>query len=97
MEDFWIQSELVTINESPRLLLGESGFLHALKQIDELHGQAFAQGLGDLQSFVVPLELEPGSCLFQSDGGVVLGRGLFFIESGLLKIETDSGRSLTLT
>jgi anti-anti-sigma regulatory factor len=96
-EDFWIQSEMVAINESTRLSPGESGFLHALKQIDELHGQEFAQGLVDLQSFVVPLELEPGSCLFQSDGGVVQDRGLFFIESGLLKIETDSGRSLTLT
>ena len=103
-EDFLIHYETSTVGGDASSLSmdrpknpGSSGFLHALKQIDELHGQEFANGLVDLEAFVEPVELEPGSCLFESDGGVVHDRGLFFIEYGLLKITTDATRSLTLT
>jgi hypothetical protein len=101
-EDFLIQNEMETIiSENHPQSLGDGGFQHALKQIDELHGQEFADGLLALQPFVVPLELQPGHCLFQSDGGTGIvnegQRGLFFIESGLLKIERDTSQSLTLT
>jgi hypothetical protein len=78
---------------------GANGFQYALMQIDELHGKEFAHGLVGLQSHVVALELDPGQFLFQGDVGVVQEgqRGLFFIESGLLKIERDSSQSLTMS
>jgi hypothetical protein len=82
----------------PRLMSeGDNGFRFALKQIDEQYGQEFAQGLMELQPFTVPIELEAGDYLFQRDGGLVQDsqRGLFFIESGLLKIERDASGTLT--
>ena len=98
-EDTLIQNEMVEVTENHSMRSAKSGFHYALTQIDELFGQDFAPGLLDLQPFTVPLELEPGQFLFQCDGGVVKEshRGLFFIESGLLKVERDASQSLTLT
>jgi len=98
-EDTLIHKEMLPAFEHRQMSPVMKGFRYALKQIDELHGQNFAEGLLDFEPFTVPLELEPGQCLFECDGGVVEDRhrGLFFIESGLLKIERDSSQSLTLT
>ncbi|GKY97142.1 hypothetical protein MPSEU_000672600 [Mayamaea pseudoterrestris] len=98
-EDLLIQYEMVVTTTSDRFRSSASGFGHALRQIDELLDDDFTDDLRALQQYVVPLELQPGERLFESDGGVVhdRSRGLFFIESGLLKIERDSGRSLTHT
>lgn len=78
---------------------GENGFRHALQQIDEVHGQAFAQGLYGLEPYCEPLVLEPDEFLFQCDGGSIQekNRGLFLIESGLLKIEREASEQLTAT
>jgi MFS superfamily sulfate permease-like transporter len=70
-DNFLVQKKMETIiREGRPQSLGDDGFQHALKQIDELHGHEFAHGLLALQSFVIPaLELKTGHCLFQSDGG----------------------------
>lgn len=47
------------------------GFRRALEQIDELHGLDFTKSLLDLQRYMQLIELEPGICLYQCDGGVV--------------------------
>ena len=99
-EDYLIRTEMSNGIEMPSSVQAAPqfhGFLLALHYIDELHGQAFAEELAALEPHVLPVEIEPGSCLFESDGGVVHDRGLFFIESGLLKIERDASKSLTLT
>ena len=74
-----------------------SGFQAALKSIDEQHGQEFAKDLLDLEPHSVALELQPGQKLFACDGGKVQDyeRGLFFIESGMLRIEKDADQTLT--
>jgi len=100
-EDSIIRTEMTetVIDRRAMKSTNEDGFRRALKQIDELHGVNFAPGLLGLQPFVRLLKLAPGECLYDCDGGVVeeSQRGLFFIESGLLKIERDSGQSLTMT
>jgi hypothetical protein len=98
-EDMLIQNEMIQTSERRRFNTSVSGFEHALHQIDELHGETFADDLIELQKFVEPLELQPGECLFESDGGVVndRSRGLFFIESGLLKIEKDTSHVMSQT
>lgn len=99
-EDSLIQDEMVATRDalSPRSP-NKSGFRRALKHIDELHGEAFADKLLGLQPYTSLLTLEPGECLYACDGGVVEEslRGLFFIEEGLLKLERDSSLSLTWT
>lgn len=72
-----------------------SGFQRALKLIDEQHGEEFSKGLISLESHTSEVELVSGECLFACDGGKVGQRGLFFIESGTLKIERDAGATLT--
>ena len=75
----------------------KSGFLTALKCIDEQHGQEFAKDLHGLEPYTNVVELQAGDRLFASDGGPVEDRerGLFFIESGTLKIERDASETLT--
>ena len=102
-EDALIQSEMTEIDNDESMAQStmnpREGFFHALKQIDEQHGQDFAHDLFELQPYTVPLELEPGQFLFQCHGGIVQDcqRGLFFIESGQLKIEKDASQTLTRT
>ena len=74
-----------------------SGFQTALKLIDEQHGQEFSKNLLQLEPYTKPIELEVGERLFACDGGQVAEceRGLFFIESGTLKIERDADSALT--
>lgn len=75
-----------------------SGFQFSLNQIDELHGQDFADGLIDLEPYVESLVLAPGDLLFESDGGIVHEdeRGLFFIEQGMIKVSRDPSLTLTI-
>lgn len=63
------------------------------------HGKDFAEDLIDLHTYTTPVVLEPGDILFQCHGGLIDDeeRGLFFIESGMMKIERDSASTLTLT
>jgi hypothetical protein len=99
-EDFLLESE---VPEEPDVYRpttdGLDGFRYALQQIDHLHGQQFAEGLDELASFVHAIELGEGGRLFQNDGGLIheSERGLFFIESGLLKIERDTSQTMTMT
>ena len=74
-----------------------SGFQRALKYIDEQHGQEFSKNLLDLEPYTQLIELHAGDCLFACDGGTIeeSDRGLFFIESGMLKIERDAMATLT--
>jgi CRP-like cAMP-binding protein len=80
-------------SQSPR----EDGFRYAMKLLDHEHGIEFAKDLLELEPFTVPVDLLPGDYLYKCDGGTVQDceRGLFFIESGLLKIERDVSASLT--
>jgi hypothetical protein len=96
-EDLLVQYEMKDISLPRTMRSGASGFELSLMQIDDMHGEEFAESLLQLEPYVEPLELQPGECLFACDGGVVQerSRGLFFIESGLLKIERDSSHSLT--
>lgn len=105
-EDYLIKTEMsedtprpIRSSRSNESLEGIVGFRQALRQIDELHGLDFTHKLLGLQNFTHLLELQPGECLYQCDGGVIEDsrRGLFFIEEGLLKIERDSSQSLTWT
>jgi CRP-like cAMP-binding protein len=75
----------------------ETGFLRALRQIDDQHGIHLAEGLIELQKHTVPVELKPGQELYRSGGMGDYQRGLFFIESGILKIQRDAGATLTLS
>ena len=99
-EDTLIHDEMtVDVDQRSQLSRRSNGFRYALEQIDELHGEEFTECLLNLQPFTTPFELDVGQYLYERDGGVVpdRSRGLFFIESGFLKIERDSSQSLTLT
>ena len=65
----------------------------ALKCIDEQHGQEFSKTLHGLEPYTTVVELQTGDRLFASDGD--RERGLFFIETGTLKIERDATETLT--
>lgn len=83
---------------TPRSMrLSGSGFQAALKCIDEQHGQEFSKDLLELEEYTIAVELQAGDCLFACDGGPIEDRerGLFFIESGMLKIERDANETLT--
>ena len=69
----------------------------ALKCIDEQHCQEFSKDLIGLEPYTSVVELRAGDRLFACDGGPVEDRerGLFFIESGMLKIERDATETLT--
>lgn len=96
-EDYLLQEVREDVAERPRL--SQSGFRFALEQIDELHGQEFANDLAGLESYVRPMELEAGQCLFERDGGKIgeEERGYFFIESGEIKIERNASLAMTLS
>jgi hypothetical protein len=99
-EDDLLETEMVENFKNPSVSGSKtSGFRYALDQIDEVHGQKFAHDLTDLEIFCTPLDLEPGQPLFFCDGGPIQEsrRGLFFVESGLLKIERNSSHTLTMT
>jgi CRP-like cAMP-binding protein len=83
--------------KSPYFGQPTGGFKTALKLIDEQHDQEFSKDLLGLEPYTTVLELEPGDRLFACDGGQVEDRerGLFFIESGMLKIERDATETLT--
>ena len=64
------------------------GLRLALKQIDEQHNLAFANQLQGLAEYTTALDLQAGE---QLD----LPRGLYFVESGMIKCEADASASLT--
>ena len=79
-EDTLIKTEMAAASGAPRPLRhvksteslnGGRGFRRALKQIDELHGLNFTASLMDLQPYAELIELEPGTCLYECDGGVI--------------------------
>eukprot|EP00934_Nitzschia_sp_Nitz4_P003214 Nitzschia sp. Nitz4//scaffold136_size62208//36921//40785//NITZ4_006373-RA/size62208-augustus-gene-0.1-mRNA-1//1//CDS//3329535633//3204//frame0 len=100
-EDFLVQTMYVDSSlENEKVPRNdEDGFRFALEQIDLLHAKEFADDLMELSKHVIPIRMERGDCLFESDGGIVdeSERGLFFIESGLLRVERNSDLSLTMT
>ena len=64
------------------------GLRLALKQIDEQHNLSFANYLQGLAEYTTAMDLKAGE---QLD----LPRGLYFVESGLIKAEHDANSSLT--
>ena len=64
------------------------GLRLALKQIDEQHNLSFATYLQGLAAYTTAMDLEAGE---QLD----LPRGLYFVESGMIKAEADTSASLT--
>ena len=75
----------------------DDGFRFALRQIDKQHGVSFAEDLEALQKFTKPIELEPGETLFGDDSEFdeEEDRGVFFIESGYMKVERDPTYTMT--
>lgn len=69
------------------------GFRLALRQIDEQHVTTYASELAALSGYTKPLEIEPGCTLYDDLG--IEERGIFFIESGVLKIERHSDNTLS--
>lgn len=64
------------------------GLRLALKQIDEQHNLSFATHLQGLAEYTTAMDLKVGE---QLD----LPRGLYFVESGMIKAEADTSASLT--
>jgi MFS superfamily sulfate permease-like transporter len=64
------------------------GLRLALKQIDQQHNLSFANHLQGLEKYTTAMDLKAGD---QLD----LPRGLYFVESGLIKSEYDTSASLT--
>lgn len=71
----------------------DNGLRYALRKIDEQHDLNFSHHLSELEKYAVPKELEPGELL--NEGSECLQRGLYFIESGLIKCSVDATASLT--
>ncbi|KAG7357645.1 STAS domain containing protein [Nitzschia inconspicua] len=67
--------------------LKDNGFRTALSHIDAEHGENFALELVGLQEYTTAIELETGEFLYEDGQSKGLERGLFFIESGVLKVE----------
>jgi MFS superfamily sulfate permease-like transporter len=72
----------------------DHGLRHALKKIDEQHSVHFAKQLQALEKYTTPRDLEAGETL-NEPGCESLSRGLYFVESGLLKCEHDASSTLT--
>ena len=101
-EDLLLESDRMVPQPStiqPEHFRAEQGFQHALEKIDELHGQHFAVDLREMEPYVYSIDLRPGDRLYHSDGGLIPDkqRGLFFIESGELRIERDASQTLIST
>jgi MFS superfamily sulfate permease-like transporter len=62
----------------------DHGLRYALRKIDEEHDVSFATKLSELENYAVARELEVGE-LLNEVGSDCLPRGLYFIESGLIK------------
>lgn len=98
-EDVLIKEEMQTsdiLHLAPPMLgrLDElSGFHLALRHIDDLHGVEFGEGLLELERYTNRVELSEGQLLFEKDGmgGLIQedDHGLFFIESGMIRVEQD--------
>mmetsp|Transcript_13080 Transcript_13080/g.27490 ORF Transcript_13080/g.27490 Transcript_13080/m.27490 type:complete len:1323 (+) Transcript_13080:168-4136(+) len=78
-----------------RISMADFGFRHALQCIDDQHGIHMASHLKDLEKFTTPKDLKAGDQLNEDGTDNNLPRGLYFVESGLLKCEHDSSASLT--
>jgi hypothetical protein len=72
----------------------DNGLQYALRKIDEEHDISFAEDLSELEKYVSTRELEEGELLNTADSEC-LQRGLYFIESGLIKCSVDASASLT--
>jgi len=73
------------------------GFEYALKQIDDQHEINFRESLLPLEKFTTVVELSSGQSLFDDFGSGVSSddRGLFFIETGIMKVERDPSFSIS--
>jgi len=69
----------------------DSGFQTALRHIDTEHGDNFFRELAGLEKYTTMMELKPGEVLYTDGKSEGVERGLFFIESGVLKEERDTG------
>ncbi len=74
---------------------GESGFLSALRHIDDEHGHNFSVDLVGWEEYTQLVELQPGDQLYKEIEAQDLERGLFFIESGVL-VSVDKIKNLFL-
>ena len=72
----------------------DNGMRYALRKIDEQHDLSFSRSLAELEKYALPRDLEPGELLNET-GCESLKRGLYFIESGLIKCSVDASASLT--
>lgn len=75
-EDSLIQSEMKmdsprSLNRSSESLDGSRGLQRALQQIDDLHGLNYSQRLFELHPYMEVIDLAPGACLYECDGGVI--------------------------
>jgi len=68
----------------------EDGFLYSLKKIDEQHNLDTAEKLIDFRQYTEAIELAPDDVLFRDSSD---DDGLYFIETGHLKVRHASGHS----
>ena len=73
-----------------RVSLTEDGFLYALKKIDEQHGLQAATELVGFREYTHPVNLDPGDILIL-DGD--WGHGLYFVETGLLRVQRSENNN----
>ncbi|KAG7357640.1 cyclic nucleotide-binding protein [Nitzschia inconspicua] len=103
-EDMLLENKYVDSEPQPSLLdkrrlvlekLKDNGFRTALSHIDAEHGENFALELVGLQEYTTAIELETGEFLYEDGQSKGLERGLFFIESGVLKVEHSTDQTYT--
>jgi len=96
-EDKLLEFELRMKNTSKMTLetCSERGFRRALQCIDQQHGTKFYEILVGLENFTKPIYLRPNQHLYE--GVDTCERGLFFIESGIIKIERDANQKVART
>jgi CRP-like cAMP-binding protein len=103
-EDMLLEARFVDPEPQPSLLdrrrkvldkLKDNGFRTALGHIDAEHGENFSLELVGLQEYTTAVELETGELLYEDGQSKGLERGLFFIESGILKVEHYTDQTAT--
>lgn len=68
----------------------DDGFLYALRKIDEQHSLHTVDQLAELAPYIVPLELKPGEVLVRKNG-------LYFVETGLMRVQSSASTGFTST
>ena len=78
-----------------KISMVDHGLRHALREIDKQQNLSMSKNLQMLERFTTPIEINAGDRLNDVGNENNLPRGLYFVESGLVRCEHDSSASLT--